>query len=427
MRWGNKADKTLAVAAVLFVAALIFKLNNPASVLARGLSFCAEAALIGGVADWFAVTALFKKPLGFPYHTAILPRRREQFTLSCVRLVQEEFFSKKSIFQRIKSVNFLPMMLQWLDTAERKAALTGYILQYIEHMAGRLDLAQLAKNWEKDLKAFLRHLPQAAFYDGVGKWLIASGRDQAWLSRGIEAAREALAGEKGQARIQKLLEDFRQEKTRGNSLASLFSVLAEMSNIVNFSETAGILQRQVLQQLQDLSDEKNPARKELLAALHSSLANLLQQEEWQCFIENWREDLLEKISFQPAIVQCLEDLLQQLLRPQAPATGNAPVPAGPLRDIIEREINNGLALLQKDAAIQETIDHFLYDLVGRTALKAQLMVGDIAAAALQSMTDEQINALIYGKVEQDLLWIRMNGSIVGAIVGGGLFVLREFL
>jgi len=425
MSWGNKADKTLAVATVLFVVALVFKLNNPASVLARGLSFCAEAALIGGVADWFAVTALFKKPLGFPYHTAILPRRREQFTLSCVRMVQEEFFSKKSIFQRIKSVNFLHIMLHWLESAEKKAALAGFILQYIEHMARQMDLAQLAKTWEKDLKAFLRQLPQAAFYDGVGKWLMQSGRDQAWLSMGLQMAQDTLAGEKGLAKIQKLLEDFRQEKVRGNSLASLFSVLAEMSNIVNFSETAGILQRQVLQQLQDLSDEKNPVRNQLLAALRSAVANLLQQEEWQRFMDGWRDDLLDNISFQPAIEQCLKDLLQQLLRPTAP--GTALVISSPLIHLIEMEIDNGLEVLKRDTAIQETVDHFLYDLVGRTALKAQLMVGDIAAAALQSMTDEQINALIYGKVEQDLLWIRMNGSIVGAIVGGGLFVLLQFL
>ena len=425
MCWGNKADKTLAVAAVLFVVALVFKLNNPASVLARGLSFCAEAALIGGVADWFAVTALFKKPLGFPYHTAILPRRREQFTLSCVRMVQEEFFSKKSIFQRIKSVNFLHIMLHWLESAEKKAALAGFILQYIEHMARQMDLMELAKTWEKDLKAFLRQLPQAAFYDGVGKWLMQSGRDQAWLSLGLQMAQDTLAGEKGLAKIQKLLEDFRQEKVRGNSLASLFSVLAEMSNIVNFSETAGILQRQVLQQLQDLSDEKNPARNQLLAALRSAVANLLQQEEWQRFMDGWRDDLLDNISFQPAIEQCLRDLLQQLLRPTAP--GTALVVSSPLVHLIELEIDNGLEVLKRDTAIQETVDHFLYDLVGRTALKAQLMVGEIAAAALQSMTDEQINALIYGKVEQDLLWIRMNGSIVGAIVGGGLFVLLQFL
>ena len=73
----NKADKTLLFAAVVFFLALALVIAYPKSLLARGFLACADAALVGGIADWFAVTALFKKPLGFPWHTALLPRRRE--------------------------------------------------------------------------------------------------------------------------------------------------------------------------------------------------------------------------------------------------------------------------------------------------------------------------------------------------------------
>lgn len=68
----NKADKTLLLALLVFFIALWVHLMQPSNVFADGFLFCAEAALVGGIADWFAVTALFRKPLGFPYHTAIL-------------------------------------------------------------------------------------------------------------------------------------------------------------------------------------------------------------------------------------------------------------------------------------------------------------------------------------------------------------------
>ncbi len=67
----NKADKTLLLALVVFFFSLCVHLQYPHSVVADGMLFCAEAALVGGIADWFAVTALFRKPRGFPYHTAI--------------------------------------------------------------------------------------------------------------------------------------------------------------------------------------------------------------------------------------------------------------------------------------------------------------------------------------------------------------------
>ena len=72
MPWSNwnKADKTLLFAAVLFAFTLCLYLSFPGSVFARCVLFCAEAALVGGVADWFAVTALFEKPLGFPWQAA---------------------------------------------------------------------------------------------------------------------------------------------------------------------------------------------------------------------------------------------------------------------------------------------------------------------------------------------------------------------
>ena len=99
MIWSNwnKADKTLLFVLVVFLFCLCLHLSYPASLMADGMLFCAEAALVGGLADWFAVTALFEKPLGFPYHTAILPRRRREFTQATGRMLKKEFFSKRKL------------------------------------------------------------------------------------------------------------------------------------------------------------------------------------------------------------------------------------------------------------------------------------------------------------------------------------------
>ncbi|MBQ3434590.1 MAG: DUF445 family protein, partial [Selenomonadaceae bacterium] len=69
------------------------------------------AALVGGIADWFAVTALFKKPLGFPFHTAILPRRRKDFVKASVVMVQQEFFSRRTIFKKLGDFKLMPRIV----------------------------------------------------------------------------------------------------------------------------------------------------------------------------------------------------------------------------------------------------------------------------------------------------------------------------
>ena len=90
----NRADKTLCVLFVCFLVVLALRTLYPQYIIFELLLFCSEASLVGGIADWFAVTALFKKPLGFPFHTAILPSRRDAFINSCVRMLQTEFLSK---------------------------------------------------------------------------------------------------------------------------------------------------------------------------------------------------------------------------------------------------------------------------------------------------------------------------------------------
>ena len=74
-------------------------------------------------------------------------------------------------------------------------------------------------------------------------------------------------------------------------------------------------------------------------------------------------------------------------------------------------------LLETRTGIHDYINETVYGITGRGALQAQGMLGDISREVLGSLTDDQMNHLIYDKAEPDLLWIRMNGSSLGAIIG----------
>ena len=179
----NQADKTLLFVLVVFLFCLCLHLSYPASLLADGLLFCAEAALVGGLADWFAVTALFEKPLGFPYHTAILPRRRDAFIKASVTLVQKEFFSKRKIFHHLEKLHLMPMLLNWLDQPETKSRLTGRLLVYarnilVEESSGE-QAAEIASRFRKTLEA----VEPENFFGEFGRWLSRSGRDHEILAK----------------------------------------------------------------------------------------------------------------------------------------------------------------------------------------------------------------------------------------------------
>ena len=94
-----------------------------------------------------------------------------------------------------------------------------------------------------------------------------------------------------------------------------------------------------------------------------------------------------------------------------------------LAEILEAEYDRAIALMETDEELRHTVGHFLYDLIARSALHAQTLVGVIVESVLGRLTDEQLNHLVYDKVEPDLLWIRMNGSIVGAGIGLVMYLL----
>ena len=98
-----------------------------------------------------------------------------------------------------------------------------------------------------------------------------------------------------------------------------------------------------------------------------------------------------------------------------------------LRSILHVEYQHMLYLVETHPELQKIIAKVLYDLLARSALHAQTLVGVIVGNVLSRLTDDELNHLIYDKVEQDLLWIRVNGSLVGGCIGLLLFISMNLL
>jgi uncharacterized membrane-anchored protein YjiN (DUF445 family) len=86
----------------------------------------AEASMVGGVADWFAVTALFRRPLGLPIpHTALIVERKDQFAATLGQFVQENFLSADVLAERIRAVGLVPRLASWLSGQDSAARFAG--------------------------------------------------------------------------------------------------------------------------------------------------------------------------------------------------------------------------------------------------------------------------------------------------------------
>lgn len=431
MRWAdwNKADKTLFFALLVFFLALGVHLNNPDKVLADAFLFCAEAALVGGIADWFAVTAIFRKPLGFPYHTAILPRRRQSFIEASVTMVQKEFFSRRKVFRHLERLHLLPMLLGWLAQPETEKQLVLRLVHYARDFLLQQDVRAQAKGIADRFRGTLAALEPEPFFAMWGGWLRQTGKDKEFLSRVAVYLRGRAATEETCSALAAMFERYGEEKVQDNSLGAFLMGLAKAVDLVNYEEAAKLVQQQILVMLDDLAAKDSKLQQEMLALFYEKAAELNQEPSFHELVHELKDRLVTDLPLEEAVFRTLDHLHRHFAEDKArhvdPLTEHMPALRTRLEEILRGEYRRMLQLVESDALLRRAVGHFLYDLIARTALHAQTLVGVIVTNVLSRLTDEQLNHLVYDKVEPDLLWIRMNGSIVGAGIGLVLFIFIE--
>ncbi len=408
----NRADRTLLLAAVLFLFALCLRLQYPASVLARGILFCTEAALVGGIADWFAVTALFRRPLGFSWHTAILPRRRAAFIEAAVTMVQQEFFSKKKLFRLIHQTDLLLPLQKWLEKEPNQELAADYLMSLWKSVDKSALAQEAAGPAARQLQQLLR---EAGDKVSLADWLQSEERGQKLLAQLAVALQPKAAAPAVREEIHRYLQLYQQQKT-GSGLGAFFANLAQTMDLVNLDEAAELLQQQLVGILADLSVSGSSAQQRVLSVLFEKLIIL-------------QKDTFFRQGFDRIITNLIqENLVKEYLAAVMKATVDSPDHLYTvLRGILQEIIQDWLGELHEDDQLQQKINRFLYDLTARSVLQAQSMIGDIIRSVLGRMTDQQLNQLVYDKVDTDLQWIRMNGSIVGAGIGLGLFLVLQMV
>lgn len=392
----NKADKTLLLAAALFLFFLALNIEFKGNLFAEAALFISEAALIGGIADWFAVTALFKKPLGFPYHTALLPKKRKELTEATTVMVEQEFFSRKKIISHLKNFEVFSFMINFLKSDKIKNEILNRIIMQINEF----------KYDEKDkitnsLKAEFPKIILNILSD-----LKKNGEDRELLKKCALYFKARVETNEFREAVYEAFKDFETKKVE-DGLNFFLNIAAKSFGVVDLDEGADIFQSKFAKFFEEASANEK-LQNDILELLHKKANNFLTAEEYFDARNEWVNEIFISLSAERNI----ENILQNL-------------PANKLKISLDDEYSKMINLIENDGHIHNIFEHLIYDVIARSALYAQEKMGDIVKDAISALTDEELNRIVYEKVEDDLLWIRMNGSIVGSVVGALLFVILK--
>lgn len=418
----NKADAALISSALFFLLALYLHLHLPSVIWTDGLLMVSEAALVGGVADWFAVTALFRRPLGFPYHTAILPRRRDSFIHAIVVMVQKEFFSRRKIFRHIEKIHLFPMLQEFLHKEATETRMTGTVLHFIRASFLRKKNKKAIAYLAERLKGILLREDPSELMNRFDALFRTNEWDRKALVRISHLLAQEVSTEETQQSIRDALAELEREKIGDGFLSRLL----EVTNTVNLDEGAELIQRHTCHVLNELGREHSPLQENAIALLHDCIGDLRQDAELLRLAHELQERLACELPIEETLGRLFQGLRKHfqmdLQREVDPIAEHMPAFYTHLQSILHVEYQHMLFLIEERTELQKIITKVLYDLLARSALHAQTLVGVIVGNVLSRLTDEELNHLVYDKVEEDLLWIRVNGSLVGGCIGLLLFI-----
>lgn len=383
-----------------------------------------EAALIGGVADWFAVTALFhpvpSRRWGLPSlpHTNLVVKNRPKLTDALVDMVENHLLSPASLQARLQTFSASRLLLSQLESSAGRALVLDGLRSLVGRVAGELDAAKP----REFLTALLREQIRAADLTSlVGRWLEArleaGDTHVLWASVAETLADQADAG---------AFDDFIEEAVRGalvnyRAEAPLLKGLASRF-FVNPEADAVRVRRALSRVMRDhAAQPDHPLNRRLDEAVGAYARRLLAGDEAAArSLRAVQERLADHADLDAVVGHMLGEVRDALT---TRLDGRPDEIAALLEDVTAR----GLSRLEADAEAQAKLDEWargaLQALVGRY----HSVIGATARTSLDQLDNDELVAELDGKVGSDLQYIRLNGAIVGALVGMTIAALRWWL
>ncbi|MEX2521095.1 MAG: DUF445 family protein [Paracoccaceae bacterium] len=397
--------KFLATLALLGCVALLVaaKLLEPRAHAFVYLAAFAEAAVIGGIADWYAVVALFRRPLGLPIpHTAIIPRNQDRIGDNLGGFIEKNFLAPEPVAAKLREVDFAAEMVGWLSHRDRSAGLARFAARLAPRMLAAMEETGLKDYAAERVAVQLRKTDVAPLVLELMDGLTADGRHQALMDELLDALHRFLTDDQAIEAIRR-------------------KVAEELPTVLKMFRADALILKRILRTTNALLDDvkTNPAHE--------------LRGEFGQFFTAYLERMRDSADFRDRIEATK---MQILSRPELGAIADQMWVS--LREFVEHDV------AAEQSILVERLTGLFVDVAGdlgeEPKLRADINAGMVAALAsfiadqkpaiagfvadqVKSWDFEQLTLLIEANIGRDLQYIRFNGMMIGGLAGLCLHIL----
>lgn len=354
----------------------------------------AEAGMIGALADWFAVTALFRRPLGLPIpHTAIVPSRKNDIGQALAHFIRDHFLIKDAVLPRLSRADLAGRLGAWLTQGDNSRLVSRDLSIALEWLIGAVDSAELRQSLRDGLRGALQQASVSAGLGVILDVLTSGNHAESLVDQLVQVGRNQLRAN----------EDRIRERIKDRSPWWLPKFVDEEI----FDQLIGELQR-ILDEVG--ADPKHSARAEITQRLRDLKVALIEDP----VIRERGQTLRDEFLRHPAVKAFLDDLWQRSRGYIGDALGD---PGSALRVGLERELRSIGHRLQEDSEVSERLNGWLRELITYLVETYRQPLSEIISETVEKWDATATAERIELYIGRDLQFIRINGTLVGGLVG----------
>lgn len=346
------------------------------------------AATVGGLADWFGITALFHEPLGISYHTNVLINNRKRIEQDLSVFICDDLLSVDNILESINHIPLAQLIIDYFNSEPGKRALDQTIKPLISGFLDKADLSGLKNIAAKDLPHAIEGLNLPKYILDIASQIIRKD----YLNPSIDL-------------VLITLKDYTAHDE------NLKGIVADLLDQASRKYTEDMLLRQIFAKLSvtEITEQLLSAAKNYLQELRNPEHELRQK---------LKEILLEKVKElydNEAFFQMVNGYVAEMASKKLSSMDNIIIKkdAAPIHAFLGQKLSQ----FEENEEYRAKLDNFLRDIIKKILNTKHAAITGLVEEKLASYSDEELVATIEGRVGDDLQMIRLNGTIVGGLSG----------
>jgi uncharacterized membrane-anchored protein YjiN (DUF445 family) len=358
------------------------------------LQALAEASMVGGLADWFAVTALFRQPLNLPIpHTAVIVERKDEFGRTLGEFVQENFLSGDVMTERLRNAHVVERAAEWLSDPANAQQLSGHLADLAVGVADLVNDEDVHRLVDEEVARAVERLPLAPLAGRALKMMTAENRHHELfdailrgLERFLDESRETL-----RARFAQEAPWWLPDAVDDRIFERLFDGVCRL-----------------------LSDVNKDPNHEVRAQFDAWVTDLIARLEHSPDMQERSEELKRELLDHPALREWSASLwgeLKETLRAQAAE------PASELRRRIADGVQAVGRRLCEDGALKAKAEELLESAIAYLAEHFHDELAELISGTVERWDASETAGKLELLLGRDLQWIRINGTVVGGLAG----------